>query len=480
MTPSVLTNRPRFTMPAGALARRLAALLPALLLAGCAVGLDSSVPGAPALAGKDWSPQFAPASAAAQRPAWWSLLQDPQLDALIASALDHNLDIAQAQARWRASRALVDERQQDRLPAVTAQARHTRSGSQFAAPDGTPDHAVTENWRLGLDATWEIDLFGRLEQLAASAQARSQAAQDRLELTRQAIAAELARQYVQAQGLQRRLALAQEDVRSWEETRRLVRAGVALGRELPENLDNVQAGLERAQAQIPRLRSDLELARLRMQVLGGGSAAPVQAPLPAPAAPLAALLPLGDVNAMLLNRPDVRAARQELLARSHEVAAATAELYPRVDLAGFVGFFALRGSSLGHATRAFELSPGVQWPALRLGHARARLRGMQSLSDESRLHYQQVVLQAQEEVQGALHRLTQHQQSLLSLTRAAAHLQAAHDRALARYRAGAGQYLQVLENQRNLNQTRQELAQAETGSYLNVIALYQALGWGAP
>lgn len=469
MTPHALTNR------LAPVARALRLVIPSLLLTGCAVGLDTSVPTAPTLASPDWSAQFAQSEKQTEN--WWTLLEDPQLDALITKALDSNLDIAQAQARWRASRALIDERQHDRLPAVTAQASYQRSGSQFAAANGSLDHAVTENWRLGMQATWEIDLFGRLEQLARSAQARSEASADQLEWTRQAIAAELARQYVQAQGLQRRLELAQDDVRSWEHTLKLVQAGVTLGRELPENLDNAQAGLERAKTQVPQLRSDLELARLRIQVLSGGEADAIATPLPSAKAPLAASLPLGDVNAMLFNRPDVRAARQEILASSHEVAAATAELYPRLDLAGFIGFFALRGSDLGHAARAFDVSPAMQWPALRLGHAKARLRGMEAVADESRLHYQQVLLQAQEEIQGSLQRLTQHQESLLSLTRAATHLENAHERALTRYEIGAGAYQQVLENQRSLNQTRQELAMAETGSYLNVIALYQAMGW---
>ncbi|MEJ6668434.1 MAG: TolC family protein [Alcaligenes aquatilis] len=457
-------------------ARALRLVIPSLILSGCAVGLDTSIPTAPSLADTNWNSQFAQTTEQGEN--WWTLLQDPQLDALIAKALDHNLDIAQAQARWRASRALINERQHDRLPAVTAHASYNRSGSQFAAPDGSIDHGISENWRLGMQATWEIDLFGRLEQLARSAQARSEASADQLDLTRQAIAAELARQYVQAQGLQRQLALAEDDVRSWEHTIRLVQAGVSLGRELPENLDNAKAGLERAKTLVPQLRSDLQLARLRIQVLSGGQAGSIDTPLPSAKAPLAASLPLGDVNAMLFNRPDVRAARQEILASSHEVAAATAELYPRLDLAGFIGFFALRGSDLGHAARAFDVSPAMQWPALRLGHAKARLRGMEAVADKSRLHYQQVLLQAQEEIQGSLQRLTQHQESLLSLTRAASHLENAHERALTRYEVGAGAYQQVLENQRSLNQTQQELAMAETGSYLNVIALYQALGWG--
>ncbi|XOT95105.1 TolC family protein, partial [Alcaligenes pakistanensis] len=93
----------------------------------------------------NWNSQFAQTTE--QRENWWTLLQDPQLDSLITKALNHNLDIAQAQARWLASRALIDERQHDRLPAVTAQASYNRSGAQFTAPDGSIDHGISENWR---------------------------------------------------------------------------------------------------------------------------------------------------------------------------------------------------------------------------------------------------------------------------------------------------------------------------------------------
>ena len=307
MRPHALSNR------LAPVARALRLVIPSLILSGCAVGLDTSIPTASTLATTNWNSQFA--QAPEQRENWWTLLQDPQLDSLITKALNHNLDIAQAQARWLASRALIDERQHDRLPAVTAQASYNRSGAQFTAADGSIDHGITENWRLGMQATWEIDLFGRVEQLALSAQARSEASADQLELTRQAMVAELARQYVQAQGLQGRLALAQDDVRSWEHTLQLVQAGVSLGRELPENLDNAKAGLERAKTLLPQLRSDLALARLRIQVLSGGEAEPIDTPLPSAKAPLATSLPLGDVNAMLFNRPDVRAARQEILVK---------------------------------------------------------------------------------------------------------------------------------------------------------------------
>jgi multidrug efflux system outer membrane protein len=137
----------------------------------------------------------------------------------------------------------------------------------------------------------------------------------------------------------------------------------------------------------------------------------------------------------------------------------------------------LRGVDFGSGSRAFEIAPSVSWPALRLGSARARLRGSQALSDGSLARYEQSLLQAQEDVEHAVTQLTLQQSRLASLLQSASHGAAALDIAMKRYRAGSGSYMAVLENQRALFEIQQELAQAETASYIHVIALYKALGW---
>src|SRR5690606_13388156 len=124
------------------------------------------------------------------------------------------------------------------------------------------------------------------------------------------------------------------------------------------------------------------------------------------------------------------------------------ELYPRLDISGFLGLFALRSADFGRsASHAFELAPGLDWPALRLGTARARLRGAQAQSHGVRAAYEQAVLKAQEEVEGAITHLVEQQRQLASLLQSARHAQAALQIAEQRYRAGSGSYQAVLENQ---------------------------------
>ncbi|MDX1894902.1 multidrug efflux transporter outer membrane subunit OpmD, partial [Pseudomonas aeruginosa] len=218
------------------------------------------------------------------------------------------------------------------------------------------------------------DLFGRLGRLSDAALARAEAADADLRLVRLSIAADTARAYFEIQGYQRRLDVARAQVRSWRDTLELTRSSLQLGSGLPEDVENAQANLLRSEAAIPPLTTALESARYRLDVLRGeapGSGAPILDG--GGAAPLAKNLPLGDVDRLILQRPDVVSAERQLAASTEDVGAATAELYPRLDLGGFIGFFALRSGDLGSASRAFELAPSVSWPAFRLGNVRARL-----------------------------------------------------------------------------------------------------------
>jgi multidrug efflux system outer membrane protein len=393
--------------------------------------------------------------------------------------LAHNHDIRQAQANLLASRAIFDERQLDKLPAVTAQGSYQRSVEQQVGTNGDVARRPSETWRAGFDAQWEIDLFGRLTRLGKSAQARAEAAQAELDQTRLMIAADVARYYYERLGMQRRLDVAQAQTQSWRDTLKLIQARVELGNGLPEDLENARANLLRSEAAIPPLAVAIEQAQYRLDVLTGRrpghTTMEAHAPLPAP---LARQLPLGDVDSLIRNRPDVVRAERLLAASTEDVGAATADLYPRVNLGGFVGFFALRGGDIGSASRAFEITPSVSWPALRLGSARARLRGSQAQSEGALARYEQSLLVAQEDVENAVSQLAQHQGRVASLMQSASHGTAALDIATKRYRAGSGSYIAVLENQRALFQIRQEVAEAETASYVNAIALYKALGWG--
>lgn len=461
------------------LVKTTSSLAMVMALAACAVGPDYVKP---ALAPMQvQSPQVAAFAAQAQTQVqdWWLWFDDAALSAHIEAALASNHDLEQAWANLMVARAAFDERQVDRLPAVTAQASYQRNRQLQAGTQDAAERRTSSAIRLGMDVQWEIDLFGRLARLSRAAQARADAAQAQWQQLRLSLAAEVAYAYFEGQGARHRLAVAEAEVDNWRQTVAVAQAGVEAGNRLPDELENARSQWLRSQAQIPLLRADMQRAAYRLDVLAGQAPGHTAQDVgPASALPLATRLPLGDVDALIRGRPDVVQAERLLAASTEDVGAATADLYPRLDLAGFIGFFALRGADLGSVARAFELAPGASWPALHLGSAKARLRAAQARSQGALSAYYQAVLLAQEEVENAVTLLVEHQQRVQDLLQAGVHAQAALDMAQRRYQAGSGSYLAVLENQRTLFDLKREAALAETASYINVVALYKALGWG--
>jgi len=452
----------------------------ALLLGGCAVGPKYVQPDVPEFALV--SQQAAQVGAASREGAlfaqWWRVFEDEGLTRQIEAALEHNHDVRRAHANLMTARAIFSERQWQRLPGADVNLDYTRGIQQQGDP-AAPVRALSESWRGALDVQWELDLFGRLASLSRSARAQAEASVADLADVRLAIAAQVAQSWFEVQGLQRRLRVSEQETANWAETVRLVEASARAGVALPEELENARSNLYRSEATIAPLTAALQQAQNRLDVLTGQRPGSGAAPPPAAAAtPLVAQLPLGDVNQLIRQRPDVVRAERLLAASVHSTAAATAELYPRLSLGSFIGIFALRDSDIGHAARAFALTPSLNFPLLQHGSARARLRASRAQSEGALAEYEQALLRAQEEVENAVTGLVEQQRQLASLIQAAQHAQAALEIADKRYRAGNGRYQDVLENQRALFQLRHQLTDVETLSSVHVVTLYKALGWG--
>ena len=310
-----------------------AALALALVAAGCAVGPDYQKPqSAPVTLA---SPEQALFSNGQLQRDWWKQLQDPQLDRLIGLALERNHDIRIAQARLAESRAVLDEKELDQLPTVTAGGRYERSLSQTnPGPEG--ERNLARSYRAGFDASWEIDLFGRLRRAAEGAAARSQAQAADLAQARIVVAAEVARNYFELRGAEQRLAVARANLRTQEDSLRVIQAMVSAGRGDEGDLASARAELATVQASVPQQAAARRLAQYRIAVLAGLRPAELgELDAARPQAPLAARLPIGDVGALLSRRPDVLAAERNMAAANADVGVATAELYPRIDLGGF-------------------------------------------------------------------------------------------------------------------------------------------------
>lgn len=448
----------------------------ALAVAGCAVGPDYR------------APQPEPARIAHAEDsdydrsrfesAWWHQFEDPTLDALVVQALAENRELRIAYSRLRAARAIRDDDANDRFPTVTAGASADIGKAQ--QPGVTERRVNAERYDLGLDMAWELDLFGRIQRRLEASEAQAEAAEAELYQLQVSLIAELVDAYGQLRGAQLRERIARDNLAnqrdSHELTEQLRDAG--MGSEL--DVLRADARLAATEASLPQLQAQQARARNRIATLLGQRADRLAVDLsPRELPAIAKALPIGDPAELLRRRPDIRAAERQLAAATATVGVATADLFPRVSLSGFLGFIAGRGSQIGSsAAEAWGVAPSISWAAFDLGSVRARLRGAEADADGALASYEQQVLLALEESENAFSDYARAQELLLSLLRQSTASRAAAQQAEIRYREGTVDFLVLLDAERERLAAEDAQAQAEVELYRGVVALYKALGGG--
>ena len=458
--------------------RRLASLGPTLavlaVLAGCA---SLQQPAAPAPADPTpaaWTSAApgAPATAPSDLAAWWSQFGDPQLAPLVQAALQSQTDITTAQARLRQARAARALAGAQLAPTVNA------SGSaQASASDGSPR---TQSWRAGLDAGWEADLWGAGAAGVRAADATLAASALTLAHTRISVAAEVALTLLELRGTQARMAIAERNLASQQQTLQIVQWRHEAG--LVTQLDVAQArtAVEQTRAQLPALAGSAAQAMHALAVLTGQAPGALQAqlatPVPLPAAPPA--LALAIPAEVLRQRPDVQAAERRLQAAAARVDEADAARLPSLSLSGSIGLNALRLSALGSGAGAASLLASVHLPLFDGGRLRAQVQSQEAARDEAAVAWRATVLAALQEVEDALVSLRATREQLAAQQAAATSAQAAATLAEQRYRSGLVDFANVLQSQRTLLSAEDSVAGTSTALATAHVRLVKALGGG--
>jgi len=447
-----------------------------LALSACAVGPDYRVPEvAPAQIERAAAAGFDQSRFQA---AWWRQFDDPTLDALVGEALAENRELRIAFARLRAARSIRDDVTNDRFPTVTAGASAEYGEAQ--QPGFGEERSSIERYDLGLDMAWELDLFGRVQRRIEASEAQSEAAEAELYQLQVSLIAELVDAYGQLRGAQLRERIARENLENQRNSHRLTEqlrdAGV--GSEL--DVLRADARLAATEASLPQLQAQQTRATNRIATLLGQRADRLSVDLASRELPaIAKALPIGDPTELLRRRPDILAAERQLAAATANVGVATADLFPRVSLSGFLGFIAGRGSQIGSsAAQAWGVAPSITWAAFDMGSVRARLRGAKADAEGALASYEQQVLLALEESENAFSDYARAQERLLALLRQSGASRAAAEQAAIRYREGTVDFLVLLDAERERLAAEDAQAQAEVEVYRGVVGLYKALGGG--
>ncbi|MDD4102351.1 MAG: efflux transporter outer membrane subunit [Kiritimatiellae bacterium] len=449
------------------------------LLAGCrAVGPDYQAPDT-ALPqatlphtfadGVDLTPQEAAA--------WWGVFGDQRLTALVERVLSENRTMRAALARVREARARLGVSRAGLLPEVDAAGAYTRyRNSDNAGTPGQGDH-----YRVGFDAVWEIDFFGRRRRAVEAAQASFDAECATLEHAWVSLAAETARVYVDLQTIRRCLKVAHDNLELQTQTLELVKSHFdsGLGNELA--VEQARYNLERTRSTMPILKRDEETALNALAVLTGvmpgGIPEGLTADAPIPSA--APRMLVGIPAEFLRRRPDIRAAERSLAAQTARIGEVRADLYPTFRLAGSVGLESLdEGNFFEYNSRFFGITPQVVWPIFRAGSIRAKIEAQSALQEQALAAYEQSVLEAVAELRDALAAYGREYERKQALDDAADGARNEVELAEEQYKNGLVDFNTVLDAQRSLLAFEETLALSEGQIATSLIRVYKSLGGG--
>lgn len=458
-------------MPSARALLRLIPPLSALALAACATLTAAPTDGDAGVAVPvAWANPGA-ARDGASLATWWQRFDDPALTALIEQALAANTDLASAQAALRQSRALAQVQAARQGPSVDASGSAQRSRSGGAA--------ASNSFRAGFDASWEPDIFGAKRSATEATALDAQASAASLGDVQVSVSAEVALAYLTLRGSEARLAIAQTNLASQEETLQITRWRVQAGLATSLESEQARASVEQTRAQIPALQTSIAQSRHQLALLTGRTVAQLSlaggTALPLPPADLALSFPAETLR----QRPDVRAAELKVSAAAQRVVQADAARYPSFNLSGSLGLSALTLSGLtGGGALASSLLASVSVPVFDGGAARAQVQAQQAALDQARATHRGAVLTALKDVEDALVALQGDRERLANLRNAADAADNAALLARQRYASGLVDFQTVLETQRSQLSAQDSVASGSTELAADHVRLYKALGGG--
>ena len=481
------------------LARPLSLLTLALWLAGCAVGPDyeapkPQLPGGYHLLDAQQASKTAPGAVNSR---WWQTFNDPQLNSLIDRAVEGNLTLQQAVLRIAGARQELAQARGGLFPSLNGSAKVTRQQlglEGLLKANGATDQLDSETasqlssleqpvtlYQGSFDASWELDLWGKVRRQVELADAQTQAAIEQRNDALVSLEAEVARAYLQLRGAQATVATLEQQIavaqQSWELTQSQQRNGLAP----VTDVENARAQLSSLQAQLPQYQSQARQAMNGLAVLLGKTPGALDNELFTPKAmpALPQMVPVGIPATLARRRPDIRQAEATLHAQTANIGVSVAQLFPSLSLTGQLGVRNTDVSYLDNwSSHFYSVGPSLSIPIFQGGRLVSSVRLARAQQASAALDYRQTVLTALQDVENALVSYRADQARVTALDETTGSLQRAFDLASESYRQGISTFIDVLDAQRQLAQAQEQATQARMQSALDLVALYKALGGG--
>jgi NodT family efflux transporter outer membrane factor (OMF) lipoprotein len=413
---------------------------------------------------------------------WWEGFGDPILTQVLQQTAAGSLDVKTALSRVREARAQVMIARSNRMPAVSAGLSGAASHTSTEARGGIDtEDDVQQSFSVGLDAAWELDVFGeRRSGIDAAVATVGAVSLDLADVLTSALA-DGASQYIGIRTLQERIHLAEQNARLQADTLEIAEFRVQAGLTTELDIHQARTNLESTRAQMAALQLELTQRIHALSVLQGAtptalvSALSVPRAIPSPPTDVG----IGVPAEALRRRPDVRAAERRIAAQSFRADAAHARLYPRFSLAGSIGLETLNLARLFvPGAGFFRVSPSVNWNVFDRGQLKQNVLMADEQTTQASIHYETVVLHALQEVEDALAAYAQEQIRRDRLRDAVTAAQRTSDLVIQRYNSGLLDFRDVLDAQRSLVSLQDQLASSQSNVSTAVVSLYRAIGGG--
>jgi NodT family efflux transporter outer membrane factor (OMF) lipoprotein len=408
---------------------------------------------------------------------WWTTFNDPVLSGLMERAVAGNLSLKQALNSVRQARIQRGITDTERFPTVSSSGSLGRS----YAKDMSGDFSGTNSFRAGLDASWELDIFGGVKRSIEAADADIQSAQESYRDTLVSLLAEVALDYVELRSYQSQFKTAEENIKTQEETYNITKWRYEAGLTTGLDMENASKTLEQTRAQVPSLKSSIKQTKNAMAVLLGSEPGALDSELDEyrslPEAPKE--VAVGIPADLLTRRPDLRKAERDLASQTAKIGVTEAERYPKISLSGTLS---LASTALGDFFSADSLSTGassgISWPVFEAGKIMKNVELQYAAQDQKLMAYRAALLTALKDVENAMTSYSYEQARNESLIKAARSAEIAAEISRAQYSSGVVDFQSVLESENTLLSAQDSLTQSDARILTDLVSLYKALGGG--
>ncbi len=467
--------------------KSLSVALACFVFSGCMVGPDYKKP-------KDEMPpkwvETSPSVAVVQSADmghWWTLFNDQILNRLIGQGVSANKDLKLANARILEARGQRVIAASGLFPTVNTSGQYQRERGSANAPGASgPIHGGTfsggaDLYQGGFDASWELDVFGRVRRTVEAATADLSASEENYRDVLVTLLSEVSVNYLTLRGAQLRLDIANKNIEAQRQTVQLTQERFQAGLSSDLDVSQAQAQLANTEAQVPVIETTIKQSIYQLATLLGTTPEPLvdqllkEAPIPG----IPPEVPVGLPSDLLRRRPDIRRAERQLAAATARIGVATADLYPRFNLTGNIGQASMSLADIAKSSSSFwSFGPSFNWNIFNAGSTRANIEVQKARTEQALATYEKTILTAVQDVESSLIAYSKEQVRRDSLESAVRSNQRAYDISSELYSKGLVDFLRVLDSQRSLYQTQEQLALSSQQVSTNLVSLYKALGGG--